>query len=408
MLFSGSSHQRFPLLPAFAALYADPSENSWSWSHHDDDVQKLGFSLLLFSRVTPHGGRLRSPRMLLFRKSAVSTDLCDVFMQLWWNIQTSCVSQEEQDNMSSCCLTLAGPLVKQISIKTGLNKHDPPLLAELIVLHCDTWMIRHRFLLSLALRSQLPVCVRLNNNLTNSIVCHISSSQVKQWRFKVTGRENRAAFLIPLSSEYLPESLTPQHPSLLISQTETDASPPFFSLSLNTCFLFIISWLGASSSRENSYLLNIRGRNSGESIFCARADKHKTQSEGERKTEQRRRGPHPLIPAVMDSRSKSVGTVLCKLRRHPGMALMIMWRCEWCLWVPRRPTRASLFLFLPNAPEWIQSDPLDTPSSSMLPPKPIHSSPRQHPPPQKKWERKDVSDLNNYPQQLNSTCKWRL
>jgi len=44
-------------------------------------------------------------------------------------------------------------------------------------------------------------------------------------------------------------------------------------------------------SAKNSYLLNIRERNSGESIFCAWPDKHKTQSEGGKETERRR--PHP-------------------------------------------------------------------------------------------------------------------
>ncbi len=77
---------------------------------------------------------------------------------------------------------------------------------------------------------------------------------------------------------------------------------------LNMCFLFIISWLGASSFCENPYLLNIRLRDSRESIFCAWADKHRTQSGGDG-------GMKPgagLTPLVMDGGSKSVRMALCK------------------------------------------------------------------------------------------------
>lgn len=63
-----------------------------------------------------------------------------------------------------------------------------------------------------------------------------------------------------------------------------------------------------------------------EQINTRHNQRERRQTEG--RGEQRRRGPHPLVPAVMDSRSKSVRMVLCKLRRHPSMALMIMGRCE--------------------------------------------------------------------------------
>lgn len=41
-------------------------------------------------------------------------------------------------------------------------------------------------------------------------------------------------------------------------------------------------------------------------------------------TENRREEPHSLILAVMDSKSKSTGMVLCKLRRHSSL----IGRCE--------------------------------------------------------------------------------
>lgn len=86
------------------------------------------------------------------------------------------------------------------------------------------------------------------------------------------------------------------------------------------CFLFIISWLGASSFGENPYLLNIRPRDSGESIFCAWADKHRTQSGGDGATEQ----AAGLTPPVMDGGSESVRMALCKWGRHPSIAPVIM------------------------------------------------------------------------------------
>lgn len=86
------------------------------------------------------------------------------------------------------------------------------------------------------------------------------------------------------------------------------------------CFLFIISWLGASSFGENPYLLNIRPRDSGESIFCAWADKHRTQSGGDGATEQ----AAGLTPPVMDGGSESVRMALCKWWRHPSIAPVIM------------------------------------------------------------------------------------
>lgn len=89
---------------------------------------------------------------------------------------------------------------------------------------------------------------------------------------------------------------------------------------LNMCFLFIISWLGASSFGENPYLLNIRPRDSGESIFCAWADKHRTQSGGDGATEQ----AAGLTPPVMDGGSESVRMALCKWGRHPSIAPVIM------------------------------------------------------------------------------------
>lgn len=94
---------------------------------------------------------------------------------------------------------------------------------------------------------------------------------------------------------------------------------------------------------------------------------------------------------MMDSRSKSVGTVLCKLRRHPSMALMIMGRREWCSQVPRRSARALWFLFLPTTPGANSVWPPGRPPlpSSLLPPIPIHFSPREHTPPKEKRKRKE-------------------
>lgn len=91
----------------------------------------------------------------------------------------------------------------------------------------------------------------------------------------------------------------------------------------------------------------------------------------------------------MDSRSKSVGTVLCKSGRHPRPALMIMGRSEWCLWVPRRPVRALLFLFFRDASGlylvWPPGHPIP-PSLTILPPKPIQSTQRLHAPPKSERE----------------------
>ena len=133
----------------------------------------------------------------------------------------------------------------------------------------------------------------------------------KQWNFNEEP-EKRIQFLIQLSSEFLASPLAllsiswlnpnrDRHPKTRPTSFFLLVSPS--SLFLTMCFLFIISWLGASSSSENSYLLNIREKNSRESIFCAWTDKHKTQSgrgggeqrEGrEERRGEERRGPHPV------------------------------------------------------------------------------------------------------------------
>lgn len=103
-----------------------------------------------------------------------------------------------------------------------------------------------------------------------------------------------------------------------------------------------------------------------QSFVLGQINTRHNQREKERQREkekQRRRGPHPLILAVMDSRSKSVGTVLCKLRRHPSMALMIMGRCEWCCGAPGTlPGPCYSSSFQPPLGHF-QCDPLDIPVS---------------------------------------------
>ncbi len=64
------------------------------------------------------------------------------------------------------------------------------------------------------------------------------------------------------------------------------------------------------------------------------------------------------------------------------MALMIMGRREWCSQVPRHSARALWFFFLPTTPGVNSVWPPGRPPlpSSLLPPIPIHISPREHTP----------------------------
>ncbi len=80
-----------------------------------------------------------------------------------------------------------------------------------------------------------------NEKHSQSPLCHIFSTvplPVKQLR---GGKKN--CFLNSTSSEYLPDSFTSQHPSVLISQTQRDTTPLLFLsfLCFWICFLLLLA-----------------------------------------------------------------------------------------------------------------------------------------------------------------------